>query len=417
LNSKILSAHKDFFARIAVDSVLNLDEDMDVNMIGIKKVTGGSMTVRVAWARGLALRERGTDGLMRPQQESLLVTGVAFKKTFSYAGYEQMPKKFVNPRIALLNVELELKAEKDNAEVQIETAADYQRIVDAEWNIIYEKLDKLHRAGVQVVLSRLPIGDLATQYFADRGLYCAGRVADEDMRRVSKATGGQVQSSVNDLVPEVLGQCGLFEERQIGGERFEFFEECPKARACTIVLRGGADQFIDEADRSLHDAIMIVSRTLKHQSVVAGAGAIEMELSRYLRDYARSIPGKAQLIINAYAKALEIIPRQLVENAGFDATNVLNKLRQKHAEAAGKWFGIDVMSEGILDAYDAFVWEPAIVKINALTAASEAAQLILSVDETVRNQQSEVEKGALPRGRGGMRGGRGARAFRGRGGR
>ena len=316
-----------------------------------------------------------------------------------------MPKRFTNPKIALLNVELELKAEKDNAEVQIESAADYQKIVDAEWNIIYEKLDKLHKAGAQIVLSKLPIGDLATQYFADRGMYCAGRVPDEDMRRLAKATGGQVQSTVQDLPAEVLGTCGLFEERQVGGERFEFFEGCPHAKSCTVVLRGGAEQFVEEADRSLHDAIMIVSRALKHRSVVAGAGAIEMELSRYLREYARSIPGKAQLIINAYAKSLEIIPRQLVENAGFDATNVLNKLRMKHAEG-GKWFGVDVNAEGILDAYEAFVWEPAVVKINALTAASEAAQLILSVDETVTNKQSQVEKGALPGPRGRGRGGR-----------
>ena len=389
LNSKVVSAHKAFFSEIAVASVLSLDEDLDVNMIGIKKVTGGSMT------------------------DSLLVNGVAFKKTFSYAGYEQMPKKFINPKIVLLNVELELKAEKDNAEVRIENAQDYQKIVEAEWNIICYKLEKLHNTGAQIVLSRLPVGDLATQFFADRGMYAAGRVAEEDLKRLAKATGGQVQTSVNDLVPEVLGTCGIFEERQVGGERMEFFEGCPKASTATIVLRGGAEQFIDEADRSLHDAIMIVSRALKHHAVVAGAGAIEMELSRFLRDHARTIPGKAQLIINAFAKAMEVIPRQLTENAGFDSTNVLNKLRMKHAEG-GTWYGVDVMSEGILDAYEAFIWEPSVVKINALTAASEAAQLILSVDETVRNQQSEVDRGMLPLARRGRGRGRGGRPMRGR---
>ena len=249
---------------MVVTAVSKLDDDLNKNMIGIKKVTGGSIT------------------------ESQLIEGVAFKKTFSYAGFEQQTKKFDNPKICILNMELELKSEKENAEIRIENPDDYQSMVDAEWRILYEKLEKIVESGANVVLSKLPIGDLATQYFADRGLFCAGRVNIEDLKRVAAATGGQIQTTN----PEVLGSCGKFEEVQIGGERYNVFTGCDKAKSVTLILRGGAEQFIEEAARSLNDAIMIVRRAIKAYAVVAGGGAIEMELSRYLRDYLRTISGK-----------------------------------------------------------------------------------------------------------------------------
>jgi len=266
----------------------------------------------------------------------------------------------------------------------------------------------------KIILSRLAIGDLATQYFADRGLFCAGRVTDDDLKRVCKATGASVQTTVNDLVPTILGTCKLFEERQIGGSRYNLFTGCPQAKTATIILRGGGEQFIDEAERSIHDAIMIVKRARKHSSIVAGGGAAEMEVSKYLRDYSRTIHGKQQLIINAYAKALEVIPRQVADNAGFDSTDILNKLRMKHAQEDGRWYGVDIINEGICDTYESFVWEPTLVKTNGITAATEAACLILSVDETVRNEKSEDPQAApMGRGRGGPMRGRGGYGGRG----
>jgi len=379
LNSKLVSGHKEFFAKMVVDAVLSLDDVQDLGMIGMKKVQGGAL------------------------QDSLMVEGVAFKKTFSYAGFEQMTKQFESPKIVLLNVELELKAERDNAEVRISDVAAYQKIVDAEWDIIYDKLDKICKSGANIVLSKLAIGDLATQYFADRGMFCAGRVELGDMMRLQRGIGASIQTSCNDLNPGVLGTCGKFEERQVGGERFNFFSGCKKAKACTLILRGGAEQFIAEAERSLHDAIMNTRRLLKNPSVIAGGGAIEMELSAYLRDYSRTIYGKQQLLIGAYAKALEVIPRQVSANAGMDPTDVLNKLRMKHAHG-GKWFGVDVVDSGICDTFESYVWEATVMKKNALEAATEAACLILSVDETVRNPSSEKPNGANY-GKGGGRGG------------
>jgi T-complex protein 1 subunit eta len=265
LNSKIISNYKEFFGDMVVKAVEHLEDDLDKSLIGIKKVTGGSVT------------------------DSFLVEGVAFRKTFSYAGFEQQPKKFIDPKIVLLNLELELKAERENAEVRLDNPDDFQKIVDAEWKLIYEKLDKIVASKAQIILSKLPIGDLATQYFADRGIFCAGRVPGDDILRLAKATGGVVQSTVNGLTDYVLGKCGKFEESQVGAERYNIFTGCPGTKSCTIVLRGGADQYIDEAERSLNDAIMIVRRAIKAQSVVAGGGAIEMELSRFLREYLRTI--------------------------------------------------------------------------------------------------------------------------------
>lgn len=365
LNSKLIGGlERDFFARMAVDAVMKLDESLDLNLVGIKKVSGGSL------------------------QDSFLVDGVAFKKTFSYAGFEQQPKYFEDPKILLLNLELELKAEKENAEIRLKDPKQYQQIVEAEWKIIYEKLDNIIASGAKIILSKLAIGDLATQYFADRGVFCAGRVPEDDLKRVSKATGGSVQTTVSNLIPEILGTCAVFEERQVGNERYNIFKGCPEAKTATIVLRGGGEHFIDEAERSLHDALMIVRRTLKHTDVVAGGGAVEMELSKLIKEHSNTIEGKSQLIIKAFAKALEVIPRQLSENAGLDATDILTRLRQKHA-TGGKWFGVDIKNDGICDCYENFVWEPKLVRKNALSAATQAACLILSVDETIRNPKSE----------------------------
>lgn len=311
LNSKLIHQQKEFFSKMVVEAVLQLDELLPLNMIGIKKVSGGAL------------------------EDSQLVAGVAFKKTFSYAGFEMQPKTYTDCKIALLNIELELKAERDNAEVRVDNVIEYQKIVDAEWQILYDKLAKIHESGANVVLSKLPIGDVATQYFADRDMFCAGRVPEEDLKRTMKACGGAVMTTVSDLDGAVLGKCESFVEQQVGSERFNIFQGCVNAKTCTLILRGGSEQFLEETERSLHDAIMIVRRTIKNDAVVAGGGAIEMELSKMLRDHSRTIAGKEQLLIGAVAKALEIIPRQLCDNAGFDATNILNKLRQKHAQ--GRW--------------------------------------------------------------------------------
>ncbi|VDD91425.1 unnamed protein product [Enterobius vermicularis] len=370
LSSKLVSQERQFFAEIAVDAVGYLDERLSVDMIGIKKISGGSLT------------------------DSALIKGVAFKKAFSYAGFEMQPKYYKNPYIALLNVELELKAEKDNAEMRISNVEEFQNIVNAEWTILYEKLKKIHEAGAKVVLSKLPIGDVATQWFADRDMFCAGRVEQGDMDRVMAACGGSILTTVTQIDKTVLGTCNEFYEQQVGSERFNFFIGCSKAHACTVLLRGGAEQFIAETERSLHDAIMIVRRAKKNDSIVAGGGAIEMELSHHLREVSKTISGREQFFWQAFARMFEIIPQQLCYNAGIDATDILNKLRYKHAKGE-QWYGIDIHAESVKDNMEACIWEPTAVKMNAIVAATEAACLILSIDQTVKNPRAP-SGGSMP---------------------
>lgn len=383
LRSKLVSDSRDFFAKIIVDAVNNLDDDLRLQDLGVKLVKGGSI------------------------EESFFVPGVAFKRTFFYAGFEQQPKHFTTPKILLLNVELELKAEGTGAEVRVDDPARFQEIVDAEWKIIQKKLEECIASGANIVLSKKPIGDVATQFFADRNVFCAGRVPEDDILRMAKATGAVLLSTTSNINQEWLGTCGVFEERQVGSKRFNVFKEC-KGKSATIVLRGGAKQFLEEAERSIHDAIMIVRRAKKSQKVVGGGGAIEMALAQYLKETAIKLDGKAQLIIEAYAEALEAIPRALANNAGFDSFEILNKLRSIHSKPDGTWIGIDIEKGDVIDTIKSFVWEPLVVKLNVLKAATEAACTIIGVDETVAIPEHEhTFDPGLPgqsRGRGGPRG-------------
>jgi T-complex protein 1 subunit eta len=380
LNSKLICSHRDMFADMVVDAVMHLDEKKDIRLVGVNKVPGGSL------------------------DDSFMVPGVCFKKTFSYAGFEQQPKSFTNPKIVMLNVELELKAEQQGLEIRISDPEQYQAVVEAEWKIIYDKLDKICESGANIVLSRLPIGDLGTQYFADRGIFCAGRMVGNQLERIAVATGCVMQTSLNDLNEDILGTCGRFEEKGVGSERYNFFYDCPHSKAVSIILRGGSEQFIAESERSLHDAMMVVKRTVVHSQVVGGAGAIEMELAQRLKAYSQTIGSKLQGVVLSVAKSLEVIPRQLAENAGFDPTTTVNEIKAQHVRGV-TWAGVDIENEGVFDALENFVWEPLLVKKNAISAAAEAACMILSIDETVKNPKAEnpADQRAAPapnRGRG-----------------
>uniref|UniRef100_A0A670J8N8 CCT-eta n=1 Tax=Podarcis muralis TaxID=64176 RepID=A0A670J8N8_PODMU len=244
LSSKPISHQKEFFAKMVTDAIMMLDELLQIKVIGIKKVQGGL-----------------------PSRRPSLMLG--FEK------YE--PKRYESPKITLLNIELELKAEKDNAEVRVHTVQDYQAIVDAKWSILYDELDKLHKSGAKVILSKLPTGGVATQYFADRDMFCAGRVPEEDLKRTMMACGGSIQTSVNSLTDYFLGRCVLFEETDLHYNPAWSME-----------------QFMAEMVRPLHNAIVTGRRAINNDSVVAGAGAIETEISKYLPDYSRTIHGNYQ---------------------------------------------------------------------------------------------------------------------------
>uniref|UniRef100_A0ACB8E9B3 T-complex protein 1 subunit eta n=1 Tax=Sphaerodactylus townsendi TaxID=933632 RepID=A0ACB8E9B3_9SAUR len=373
LSSKLIAQHKDFFAKMVVDAVMLLDELLQIKMIGIKKVQGGALESSQPEVAGVSPQRRRKPSLN------------------GFESFEMQTKKYkltqdcpVERRIGT-----QAMAEKDNGR---RLPGHCGRRVE---HLVRQAREAAHLEARNWCFPSCPSAYIITQYFADKGhvvlalVECRGRSQENHDEPVEDPSRPKRQR----LTP---GRPGAFAHSL---RRYNFFTGCPKAKTCTIILRGGAEQFMEETERSLHDAIMIVRRAIKNDSVVAGGGAIEMELSKYLRDYSRTIPGKQQLLIGAYAKALEIIPRQLCDNAGFDATNILNKLRAKHAQG-GMWYGVDVSNEDIADNFEAFVWEPAVVRINALTAAAEAACLIVSVDETIKNPRSTVDGPPAGRGRG-----------------
>ena len=355
LNSKLISGKRHVFSEMIVNICIYMGKEFDTNMISVKSIAGGGIN------------------------DSFFIKGIGIKKPFSYAGSEKQFKKYYFPNILAVNLELEIKSEKDNSESRVKNIKNFQAIIDAEWSIIYEKLDKISRAKTNVIFSKLPIGDLATQYFAERGILCGGRVSNDDMTRISKGTFAQIVTSIADINQNTLGKCNLIEEKQIGNERFLILLGC-KIESITIIIRGASENLLEEAKRCLNDGMMVVKKTMKNQTIVGGAGAIEMRLSCRLRKYAETLSGQNQLIMSKYAQALEVIPKTICENAGLDFMPLLSELRYNHYNC-NNWSGINVETGKIFDSYGNYIWEPAVIKINALQAATEAACAIITTDK------------------------------------
>lgn len=355
LNSKILKYHKEHFGKMVVNGIKEIE---DLSLLGIKKVPGGNI------------------------KESELVEGIAFEKCFTYAGYEQQPKKITNPKVACLNIELEWKAEKENAELKINSVEEYDQFVDAEWKIINDKLKEIVDSGANVVLSKLPIGDYATQYFAKHNVFCAGRVDDSDLKRVAVFANAPITSNASYLK---VGECELFEEIQVGKTRFNFLKSSSK-KATTMILRGPCNTILDELERSINDSLMVVKNVLKNKEVLCGGGSVEMQLSALVRKTGNECRNKNFLVYTCIAQAFEIIPFILAQNFGIDAIATIQLLRKKH-HFNEFTFGVD-NEKMISDMKNKCVYEPVEVKRNIIRAAFSAAIAILEVDMTIltRNQ-------------------------------
>lgn len=355
LTSKILKYHNKYFSRIIVDTLKQIDNLDDARLLGIKKVTGGSIL------------------------DSHIIDGVAFEKCFTYAGYEQQPKKIENPKIICLNIELEWKKERENSEIRMKSVEEYQQVVDTEWKLIKDRLDQIIETGTNVVLSCLPVGDYATQYFAKKNIFCSGRVPKEDLFRVIHSCGGRIYNSTHFF--RELGECKLFEECQVGKLRYNFFRGGSK-RCFTLLLRGPGDDILNEVDRSVHDAVMVVKKTLEQKDVVTGGGSTEMEISRLLRDYANeSRKRNAFFVYLQISKAFEIIPYQLSKNFTHDAMEVIQKLRYDHAHH-NIYQGVSI-TKGTGNMLLDGVLEPLIVKKSMIKAAISAVSTLLMVDTTI----------------------------------
>jgi len=249
-------------------------------------------------------------------------------------------------------------------------------------------VEKIKASGANVVLCQKGIDDVAQHFLAKEGIYAVRRVKESDMKKLAKATGARSVTNLDDLSPKELGKADLVEERKVGTDDMTFVTGCKKAKAVSILVRGGTEHVVDEVDRILHDALRVVAAAIEDGKAIAGGGSAEIELSLALKDYAASVGGREQLAIEAFAEALDVIPRTLGENAGLDPIDVLIKLRAAHQTKGGKSMGVNVATGEPLDMIKANVVEPLRVKTQEIDSAAEVASMILRIDDVIASKKS-----------------------------
>jgi len=312
-----------------------------------------------------------------------------------------MPTKVENARILLLNASVEFKKTEVDAEINITSPDQLQAFLDEEERMIRAIVEKIVASSANILFCQKGIDDIAQHYLAKAGILAIRRVKKSDMEKLARATGAAVISSIDAISKKELGKAGLVEEKKVGGEEMIYVTKCVNPKAVSIIVRGGTEHVVDELDRALDDAISVVSVVMEDKKMVAGGGAPEIELSLRLREYAASVGGRAQLAIEAFANALEIIPRTLAENAGLDPIDMLVALRADH-EKRKKYSGLDVFKGAPADMLKAGVVEPLRVKTQAIASAAEAANMILRIDDVIAASRIAGPPGGGPGGPGGM---------------
>ncbi|MEM3553666.1 MAG: thermosome subunit beta [Candidatus Bathyarchaeia archaeon] len=371
MGSKGIAAAKEHFAKLAVEAVKQVAEEKDgklkadIDLIKILKKHGKSL------------------------EETELVKGMVIDKEVAHS---QMPKIVRNAKIALLNAKLEIEKTEFDAKINIESPEQMKLFLDEEERMLREMVDKIAEAGANVVFCEKGIDDVALHFLAKRGILAVKNVSSSDMEKLARATGGKIVASVKDLTPDVLGEAKLVEEVKIGEDKLVYVRECKNPKAVTIVVRGGTEHVVDEAERSLHDALCVVRNAIEDGKIVPGGGAPEAEVAKQLRDYAVKVGGREQLAIEAFADAVESIPLTLAENAGLDPVDIMVALRAKHESAATPSYGVDVFTGKIRDMLELNVVEPLRVKLQVIKSATEAANMILKIDDVIAAKGIEKEK-------------------------
>ena len=324
--------------------------------------------------------------------ETQLVRGIVIDKEVVHPA---MPKFIADAKIALLDVALEVKETETDAEIRITSPDQMQAFIDQEQRMLKIMVDKIAKSGANVVLCQKGIDDLAQHYMAKANITAARRVKKSDIEALAKATGGRVVTNLDDLSESDLGFAKKVSEQKIGGESMTFIEDCKDPKAVTILVRGSTEHYVDEVDRSIEDAVGAVSSAISEGKIVYGAGAPEAEIANKLRKFSQSFDGREQLAIKAFADALEVVPRSLAENTGLDPIDTLVSIRADHE--AGKTFsGVGVLTGGTIDAEKEGIIEPLKVKTQAIKSASEAAEMILRIDDVI--SASKMGGGGMPPG-------------------
>ncbi len=371
ISGKIVAESKDYLSDLCVQAVLQVAEKVD----GGYKVDIDDIKIQ---------KKPGED-----VKSSRLIQGIILDKEVVHTG---MPKSVKGAKTALIDAAFEVEKTEISGKISIENPDQMKAFLDEEESMIRAMVEKVARYGVNTIICQKGIDDVAQHFLAKKRILAVRRVKKSDMEKLAKATGGRVVTSINDLSQGDLGEADLVEERKIADEKWVFIEGCKNPKAVTIMVRGGTERIVDEVDRSLHDALMVVKDVVQTPKVVAGGGAVEEELAQRIRRWAQGLSGREQLAAIAFAEALECVPTALAENAGLDPIDILVKMRAAHEEG-GIWSGLDVFSGEVVDMRGLGVYEPLVVKRQIIKSATESAGMILRIDDVVAVSRERTMEG------------------------
>jgi archaeal chaperonin len=367
---------KEKFSEIVVNSVRQVQDNDDINLNNIKIVKNKSNSI----------------------EDTELISGVVIDKDRVSM---DMPKKVNNARIALIGDALELKNPEGDSKISITTPEQLQGFVDQEERRLKEIVDKIKKINTNVIFCQKGIDDVVQFYLAKENIYATRRVAKSDMEQLARATGGKIVNNLNEISENELGKASLVEEIKHGDESMTYVKGCENPKALTILIHGGSEHVMDEIERAINDGLGDVAAVIKDKKIVAGAGAIEIELSKKLKEYSNSLSGREQLAVKEFAEALETIPSSLAENAGLDPIDVLTELKSKH-DNGEKYAGINIFSNKVENVLDVGIIEPAKIKRQAISSATEVATMILRIDDVLASKSSGPRMGGGMGGMGGM---------------
>ncbi|MDQ5831388.1 MAG: TCP-1/cpn60 chaperonin family protein [Thermoproteota archaeon] len=381
--SKLVSVNAEPLSRIVVDAVAAIAEKasdnsnnlrVDADSIKVEKKAGGSI------------------------EDTKLIRGIVLDKEVVHGA---MPKRIEDAKIALLNAALEIEKTEMSAEIRISDPQQKHMFLEEENRMLKSMVDKISTSGANVLLCQKGIDDLAQHYLAKEGILAVRRVKESDMNNLAKATEGRVLSNIDELSEADLGYAKVVEERKVETDKWVFVEGCKNPKAVSILVRGGSQRVVDEAERSVHDAIMAVKDVVEYPYITVGAGAPEVYISQKIRGWSASLSGRSQLAVERFADSVEDIAIALAENAGMDPLDTQTQLRAKAALAKPK-YGVDVINGKVADMAAKDIYEPLKVKEQVISAATEASSMILRIDDAIAASKSK--ESAPPPGGGGMGG-------------
>jgi thermosome len=381
MGSKIVAEYKEYLADLAVKAMLAVAEKkgdvykVDVDDVKVEKKTGESLI------------------------ETSLINGIVLDKEIAHSG---MPKRIEKAKIALIDTSLEIEKTELDAKINIERPEQIEAFLKQEETMLKDMVEKILTSGANVVICQKGIDDLAQHFLARKGIIAVRRAKKSDIEKLAKATGGNIVTNIDDIKPSDLGYAALVEERKIGDDKMTFIEGCKHPKAVTVLIRGGTQRMTAEAERSIHDALCVIRDLIEEPKIVAGGSAPELEMSNALKKYAETLPGREQLAVRIFAEALEAIAVTLAENAGLDPIDIISDLRARH-EKGETWAGIEVLAGKVQDMSKANIFEPLSVKKQIIKSVSEAASMILKIDDIIASGKMKAPP-TPPGGMGGMGG-------------